>query len=79
MMMYDMVFHCWAQRGFPAADQHLESSTKRTLVENESMAAELEYHAQQSNKLVAANNTLRAEAAELRREVEVAHKTGQCC
>jgi hypothetical protein len=30
-----------------AADQHLESSTKRTLVENETMVAELAYHAAQ--------------------------------
>eukprot|EP00775_Hariotina_reticulata_P008321 gene8321-8506_t len=57
------------------ADQHLESSTKRTLVENESMAAELEYHAEQSGKLVVANDALRAEVAELKREVEVGQKT----
>jgi hypothetical protein len=30
-----------------SADQHLESSTKRTLVENETMAAELAYHTAQ--------------------------------
>lgn len=29
------------------ADQHLESSTKRTLVENETMVAELAYHTAQ--------------------------------
>jgi hypothetical protein len=30
-----------------AADKHLESSTKRTLVENETMVAELAYHTAQ--------------------------------
>ncbi len=58
------------------ADQHLEDSTRRTLVENEAMAAELAYHAVSSRQLCAANDTLRAEAGELRRQVEVAQATG---
>lgn len=62
----------------PAADQHLEASTKRTIMENEAMAAELDYHAAASGRLVAANEALRAEAAELRRQLEVAGKTGAC-
>jgi hypothetical protein len=39
---------CGAERVCCAhADQHLESSTKRTLVENETMVAELAYHTAQ--------------------------------
>lgn len=59
------------------SDQHLESSTKRTLVENEAMAAELAYQSAQSSRLAEANNTLRAETAEMRRELGIAHKTGE--
>lgn len=61
----------------PHTDQHLEASTKRTLMENEAMAAELSHHAVQSHELVAANSTLREQAAELRRLLAVANKTAQ--
>lgn len=65
-------------RATRTTDQHLEASTKRTIVENEAMAAELDYHAAASGQLVAANEVVRAEAAELRRQLDVAGKTGAC-
>lgn len=40
-----------------AADQHLESSTKRTLVENETMVAELAYHTAQVGVSLRAQKT----------------------
>jgi hypothetical protein len=59
-----------------AADQHLEGSTKRTLAENQAMAAQLAYHEAASARLVEAHTAARADAAELRRQLGVAHKTG---
>jgi hypothetical protein len=58
------------------ADQHLEGSTKRTLAENQAMAAQLAYHEAASARLVEAHSAARADAAELRRQLGVAHKTG---
>jgi hypothetical protein len=60
----------------PTTDQHLEGSTKRTLAENQAMAAQLAYHEAASARLVEAHTAARADAAELRRQLGVAHKTG---
>ncbi|WIA34972.1 hypothetical protein OEZ86_013253 [Tetradesmus obliquus] len=57
------------------ADQHLEGSTKRTLAENQAMAAQLAYHEAANARLVEAHTAARTDAAELRRQLGVAHKT----
>ena len=57
-------------------DNHLEQTTKRTMLENDAMAVELGYHSAASERLMAANDTLRQEAMELKRQMELATKTG---
>ncbi|GBF97785.1 hypothetical protein Rsub_10210 [Raphidocelis subcapitata] len=57
------------------ADQHLESTTKRAILENEAMASELAYHSTQSARLMAANLQLRGDAADLRRQASIAQRT----
>ncbi|KAI8470963.1 MAG: hypothetical protein J3K34DRAFT_508062 [Monoraphidium minutum] len=59
------------------ADQHLEGTTKRALLENGAVASELAYHSAQSARLMAANAALRGDAAELRRQVAIAQRTGE--
>lgn len=63
-------------RAVAAADQHLEGTTKRALLENEAVASELSYHSAQSARLMAANAALRQDAAELRRQAAIAQRTG---
>jgi hypothetical protein len=58
------------------ADQHLEGTTKRAILENEAMVSELAYHSGQSARLMAANAQLRGDAAHLRRQAAIAQRTG---
>jgi len=57
------------------ADQHLEGTTKRAIVENEAMVSELAYHSAQSVRLMAANAQLRGDTADLRRQAAIAQRT----
>ena len=56
-------------------DNQLEITTKRTIMENEQMHAELAYQSRQSEKIAARNKQLGDENADLRRRVELAKQT----
>ena len=56
-------------------DNQLDITTKRTIMENEQMHAELAYQSRQSEKIADRSKHIFAENAELRRQVELAKQT----
>mmetsp|Transcript_31038 Transcript_31038/g.73792 ORF Transcript_31038/g.73792 Transcript_31038/m.73792 type:complete len:572 (-) Transcript_31038:333-2048(-) len=56
-------------------DNQLEVTTKRTIMENEQMSSELAYQSRQTERLMEKNSSLREEAADLRRQVELYKQT----
>eukprot|EP00899_Mesostigma_viride_P020212 jgi/Mesvir1/28192/Mv04747-RA.1 len=56
-------------------DNQLETTTKRTIMENEQMNSELSYQSRQTEKLLAKNQKLMDENAQLRREMALYRQT----
>lgn len=56
-------------------DNQLETTTKRTIIENEQMASELAYQSRQTEKLMKQNQHLLAEHASMRRSAELSKQT----
>jgi hypothetical protein len=56
-------------------NEQLENTTKRTILENERLAAELGYQSRQTEKLLKRQQLLLDEATELRRQLQVSSKT----
>lgn len=56
-------------------DAQLENTTKRTITENDHMAAELAYQSRQMEKLLSRNAELGAEVAELHRVADISRAT----
>ena len=52
-------------------DNQLETTTKRTILENEQMTSELSYQSRQTEKLLQRNDELLSENAEVRRKLEL--------
>ncbi|DBA92593.1 hypothetical protein WJX77_006764 [Trebouxia sp. C0004] len=59
------------------SENQLETLTKRTILENEAMAAELKYQSRQVEMMVVKNQALLTEKAELRRQGQLAEQTEQ--
>lgn len=56
-------------------DNQLETTTKRTILENEQMASELAYQSRQTEKLMKQNQHMLAEHAAMRRSAELSKQT----
>jgi hypothetical protein len=56
-------------------NEQLENTTKRTILENERLAAELGYQSRQTEKLLKRQQLLLDESTELRRQLQVSNKT----
>lgn len=56
-------------------DNQLDTTTKRTIAENEQMASELAWQSKEAEKLIKKNDKLVADNGSLRRELELARQT----
>ena len=56
-------------------DNQLEMTTKRTIMENEQMSAEIAYQSRQTNSVMAANEVLDVRVAELKQELMLSRDT----
>ncbi len=59
------------------SENQLETLTKRTILENEAMAAELKYQSRQVELMVTKNQALLTEKAEMKRQAQLAEQTEQ--
>ena len=56
-------------------DNQLEMTTKRTIMENEQMSAEMAYQSRQTNKILSRNSTLETQKADLKRSLALSRDT----
>ncbi len=59
----------------PPADNQLEMTTKRTIMENEQMSIELHYQSRQTEKLMNKNMVLLEENQDLRQQLALSKQT----